>query len=429
MKKGLISVLIVLILTNFICCNNCYADFGSLSVDSSSINMTPEKLEKFSEDGTATVTDSESGKNTEMSVTDAGPSMTGTVVGVMAKWINFIPLVFHYIVSVSLNYGGIIDKNSESFYALFTIQNIVNGKYYFLDSNVFKDAEEVYVYESNATGITRKIIGEDDSMCTVLEKLRSNVALWFIIIRDLAMAINLGMLLYIGIRMAISTISSDKAKYKELLYNWVMSMIILFCLQYIFVIINEVSDAIVRLGAEISANLEASGSKSFETEIITTLLKFQQTEGGLRLALYMIIYWILVFSEIKFFLIYAKRMLTIFFLIIISPIITVTYAADKVGDGKAQAFGGWIKDYASNVFMQPIHCFSYLVFIFMANNIAVRAPLVGVIFLLSLTSIEKTVKKILGVAATNSLSEGGKKLSLRRVAGRMKGLMPRGGRR
>ena len=35
-------------------------------------------------------------------------------------------------------------------------------------------------------------------------------------------------LLYLGIRMALSTIAEDKAKYKELLVSWLVSFIIVF---------------------------------------------------------------------------------------------------------------------------------------------------------------------------------------------------------
>ena len=51
-----------------------------------------------------------------------------------------------------------------------------------------------------------------------------------------------------------------------------------------------------------------------------------------------IVYWVLVFYQVKFFLLYAKRMLAVAFLIIISPLITVTYPIDKIGDRKGSGF-------------------------------------------------------------------------------------------
>ena len=50
------------------------------------------------------------------------------------------------------------------------------------------------------------------------------------------------------------------------------------------------------------------------------------------------VYICLVILTIMFLIMYIKRMLTISFLIIIAPLITITYSIDKLGDNKSQAF-------------------------------------------------------------------------------------------
>ena len=61
-----------------------------------------------------------------------------------------------------------------------------------------------------------------------------------------------------------------------------------------------------------------------------------------------------------FFITYVKRMVTIAFLIMISPIITVTYSIDRMGDGKSQALNTWLKEFIYNILLQPFQCIIYL---------------------------------------------------------------------
>ena len=53
---------------------------------------------------------------------------------------------------------------------------------------------------------------------------------------------------------------------------------------------------------------------------------------------------------------YIKRMLTVGFLIVIAPLITITYSIDKMGDGKSQALNAWLKEFIYNVLIQTFHC-------------------------------------------------------------------------
>ena len=59
-------------------------------------------------------------------------------------------------------------------------------------------------------------------------------------------------------------------------------------------------------------------------------------------------------------------MLKICFLVVISPLVTLTYSIDKMGDGKAQAFNTWLKELIFGVLIQPFHCAIYMAFVSMA---------------------------------------------------------------
>lgn len=114
----------------------------------------------------------------------------------------------------------------------------------------------------------------------------------------------------------------------------------------------------------------------------------------MTLAAYSIAFWLLIFAEFKFALMYFKRFIVVCFLTIISPLITITYSIDKAGDGRAQAFESWLREYMMNIFIQPLQALIYLIFIFSANEIAKASPIVGIVFLLSITRVEKIFKEI-----------------------------------
>ena len=116
----------------------------------------------------------------------------------------------------------------------------------------------------------------------------------------------------------------------------------------------------------------------------------------------------LVFYELRFFLMYMKRLFVIGFLIVISPLITITYAIDRAGDNRSQVFNTWFKEIAVNICIQPLHALLYMVFIYSAGSIATAAPLVAVIFLMALSRGEKIVKGIFnlrGLSTIHSMSE------------------------
>ena len=116
--------------------------------------------------------------------------------------------------------------------------------------------------------------------------------------------------------------------------------------------------------------------------------------SGLEVTLWSIIYWCLLFMEIKFIWLYMKRLLMVGFLIIISPLITITYSIDKAGDGKAQAFSTWMKEFLVNVLIQPLHALIYLIFVLTANSIAASSPLVALALLMAMGAVERMVKVV-----------------------------------
>ena len=73
-----------------------------------------------------------------------------------------------------------------------------------------------------------------------LKVIRQNVAAWYYTLRIFAISALLVVLLYIGIRMAISTVASDQAKYKKMITDWLVSFALVFLLHYIIILVLNV---------------------------------------------------------------------------------------------------------------------------------------------------------------------------------------------
>ena len=70
---------------------------------------------------------------------------------------------------------------------------------------------------------------KDDS---ALVTLRNIISGWYVTLRTIAIVGLLSVLIYIGIRIIISSTGSDKAKYKQRLVDWLVAFCLLFLMHY-----------------------------------------------------------------------------------------------------------------------------------------------------------------------------------------------------
>ena len=66
-----------------------------------------------------------------------------------------------------------------------------------------------------------------------LSEVRKVVASWYVTLRNIAIVGLLSVLIYIGIRIIISSTSQDRAKYKQRLMDWIIAFCLLFFMHYI----------------------------------------------------------------------------------------------------------------------------------------------------------------------------------------------------
>ena len=196
-------------------------------------------------------------------------------------------------------------------------------------------------------------IGTED---TIVNKIRTGIASWYYVLRLLATVILLVILIYVGIRMAISTIASDKAMYKKMLFDWIVSLALIFLIHYIIIFTVTVCSSIVN-----AISLSVNSKLITDTYTVIRDLAFKVLELDSIAAT--VIYCMLVWQTFGLLISYFNRMLKLAFLVIIAPLITLTYSIDKMGDGKAQAIGSWLKEFVFTILIQPFHCIIYMCFV------------------------------------------------------------------
>lgn len=368
MKKIVSALLVVVILWNFIFCGNVQATDTSLTDDIKSDTISGKALEELISSSVAPF----GGAATTITMNALGSTISGVfgvIGGLLARFLNIFPHLIRALMAVPI------------------------GEFFTIEKAVFNEIELFDIDYFNIGNSQNKVV----------DSIRNSVAQSYYIFRLLAIAISLLVLIYVGIRMALSTVSADKAKYKNMLIAWAESIILLFFMQYIIALIIGVGNIFGDFMNHFRDVLQAGGKSSFEENTLTVVNSKLLTCTGWTYASYSIVYWFLVFMQTKFYWMYFKRVVVVGFLIFIAPIITITYPIDKVGDGKAQSFSVWSHELIMNIAIQPIHAIIYLVFIYTAGEIANTSIWVALAFLLVLTKVEKIILQLFNLKNVGSL--------------------------
>lgn len=233
-------------------------------------------------------------------------------------------------------------------------------------------------------------------------QLRKVISSWYQGLRNLVIVCLLSVLIYVAIRMIISSTASDKAKYKQMIKDWLIALCLLFFLHYIMLftmtLVEIITDGLSTNTEMNMTLLNADGDKTLEmkTNLIGLCrVQVQYKDLGQRV-IYLIFYIALVVYTVKFTWEYMKRAITMAFLTLIAPLVVLTYPIDKIGDGKAQAFNMWLKEYIFNALLQPFHLIIYTIFLGSAMDIIKINPLYAIFCLAFITPAEKLLRKFFG---------------------------------
>lgn len=271
-------------------------------------------------------------------------------------------------------------------------------------------------------------------------QFKSIISTWYIALRNLAIVIMLSVLLYIGIRIIISSTANSKVKYKEMLVDWLIGMFLIFFMHYIMAFafsMTEMLTSTIKQSIQYPAlqlNLskykesadedtekalkQIGGMSDSETldwsnvKITTDFtgmariysqLEYSNVDGEDRLQNnevsymgYTIIFAVMVMYTVMFTWKYLKRLIYMIFLIMISPLIALSYPLDKMNDGSAQAFNMWIKEFIFTLLIQPFHLLLYTVLIGSAITMATDNMIYALVVLGFMLPAEKILKKFFG---------------------------------
>ena len=398
MKKKLVTILLIAVIVfNFIGTSFVYADEPddsavSLPESNGEGEITGEQYQQLADNGT----DDEGNK------AEVTPSILGTIFQSISLMLNSFPMTVNALMThLAKNPTGTEDPLKEA--VEYVVDLVDVSTYFSIQRTVFNEVALFNIDVFNMDSTYKVGIGDKEQeihQTPALINLKESTAKWFYICRLLAIMINLCVLIYVGIRMAISTVATEEARYKKMLISWAESMVILFFLQYIMTFAIQLGNIVLNIIYNLREGLN---SESFEEVIMAKIFRFLSESSGMQTFMYSVFFWFLVLMQAKFFLTYLKRVLSVMFLTIISPFITVTFSIDKMGDNKAQAVDTWMKEYIINISLQPIHAAIYLVFVFTAGEIAATAPFVAMVFLLVLGRLEKIVRDVFGITNATSI--------------------------
>ena len=161
-------------------------------------------------------------------------------------------------------------------------EEIFSNKILLLDVNFFNPKED-----KPLTGKNGQEIKDDDGNTIYQEstarQLREVISNWYTVLRDIAVVALLSILVYIGIHILISSTANDKAKYKQLLVDWVVALCLLFVMQYIMSFANLFVDKITDLlDSSIDSNAYVALLPDKKDKIYDRLVDIGQDVSGLR---------------------------------------------------------------------------------------------------------------------------------------------------
>lgn len=209
--------------------------------------------------------------------------------------------------------------------------------------------------------------------------MRDTIRSWYNALKLIAIVGLLSVLIYLGIRIMLSSVAQKKAEYKQRMWDWVVALIIVFFIHYMMSFILVMTDELTNLftdekgdtqsiivdyspGRDVLSFLE-HGDASFKTNVIG-LIRFNiNCDDFFKKMAYLVLYGMLIGQTFNFAKIYLTRVINMAFLTVVAPLIALTYPLDKAGDGQAQAFNMWWKEYLYNALIQPFHLLIYKLFV------------------------------------------------------------------
>lgn len=179
--------------------------------------------------------------------------------------------------------------------------------------------------------------------------LKRGIATTYVVLRNICAMIMLAGLIFTGIRVLVTSNNpSKKAQWLQLVYDWLIGMVLLIFSHVIMYGIFWISDEIT---VALKDSLIGFGGLNF-TLVKTCLISFDSAEQVICL----ILLGYLIYLTIVFAIAYFKRLLWVCVLIVIAPIVSIMYA---FGSQTKRIYSDWLREYITTVLVQPFHLIVY----------------------------------------------------------------------
>lgn len=309
-----------------------------------------------------------------------------------------------------------IDHSYGTTYAVsaidYTPVEIFAGRISALNANFFKTDQD---YD--------KLLGGEDK--SIVRSLRDVVSNWYVAIRNIAIVGLMSVLLYMGIRIVISSSSNDKAKYKQMLVDWLVALCLIFFMHYIMAFTMTVSEQIIKVftndeegtineciirlydSTDNNGNPQPVAERQWKSNFVNVARMKTQYDNLPAKFGYMALYFAFTGYTVYFTIIYLKRLLMLAFHTMIAPAVALTYPLDKIRDGKAQAFNFWLKDYIFYALLPVLHMLLYTVFVSSALDLASQNMIYAIFAMAFIVPAEKIVKKMFHIQGNTEDRIGG----------------------
>ncbi len=309
--------------------------------------------------------------------------------------------------------GGLFSADYEIPNMLYSLENIFSNNIAALDINFLNPNKFTSIVDEE------QIVGDEYSDVTDQAKekakssaktLRTTISNWYKSFRNIAIVFLLSVLIYLGIRMLLSSTAADKAKYKESMADWFVALCLVFFIHFIMSAVITITDKFTDLFDTANNNeivVETSNNIKFKTNLIGLARFKTQTSEWQEVTAYGVIYFVLIIYTFMFTFMYIRRFLYMAFFTMMAPLVAITYPIDKLGDSKAQAFSMWFKEYIMNAMLQPMHLILYTVFVSSALSLAKDNMIYAIVAVGFLIPVEKFIKRMFKLDQGQTTSDAG----------------------
>ena len=285
---------------------------------------------------------------------------------------------------------------------MFTLDKLFFGDIKALDVNIFNLDNNK---ENNSKGNNVNL------------NLKKGVAVWTNVTKGFAVGISLLLFILGAIMLMINSASSNPradaiAMLKNFLTDTVKGLLIAMLITLLLAAILAFHDIALGIFNTVRYKMLESGSQSVEILIYKQLLGDKIT-SGYGYTITFVSFLFMAAYHIKFFMLFINRLITIGFLVVVSPVISVTYAIDKIGDGKSQVLTNFFKEFNDSVLVGLIYPLLYLVYMYALSPIVAVSPLLALFVITQFSRAEKTIKGMLNLRKLTTIRSSDAKLDLK----------------